>query len=136
MNNKLFIKVLTQLSRYGAVHRETLKNDLPTVVKLVRQGYVRKVNKQGKVFYEFTARALPLLELQRQRLMEEAKMAALLHPQSVFYPALVEDLRFLDENRKEAHDFLFLGDWQLTRPVVPAQLELSKYRYYQQKGLE
>jgi hypothetical protein len=44
------------------------------------------------------------------------------------------DVRFLDEKNPAANKFLFLGDWQLKRPVVPSQLSLSKYRFYHEQA--
>jgi len=57
-------------------------------------------------------------------------LASLHKPPSIFH-TLLDDVRFLDERHAVAEQFKFLGDWQLQRPVVPAQLELSKMRYYQ-----
>ncbi len=128
-------KLLAEFSRNGVLHREKVKNNLRDLQKLLRAGLVCKVYKRGRVFFELTERALPLLDLQRKKLVEEARMRALVEGRSPFYTSLLEDLRFFDEKKPMARDFLLLGDWQLLRPVVPSQLELAKFRYYQKEGL-
>lgn len=128
-------KLLADFSRNGVLHRDKVKNNLGGLRKLVWTSLVRKVYKKGKVFFELTERALPLLDLQRKKLVEEARMRALVESRSPFYASLLEDLRFFDEKKPMARDFLLLGDWQLLRPVVASQLELSKLRYYQKEGL-
>ena len=124
-------RLLTKFARLGVLHREAVKNDLSALRRLVRAGFVQKVYKSGRVFYELTERALPLLESQRKKLLEEVAMRAHLDSRNKVYDALSKDVRFLDEKRPEAKAFLFLGDWQLHRPVVPSQLELAKLRFYQ-----
>lgn len=128
-------KLFSKLARAGVLHREELKNDLYVLRSLVDQAFVKKAYKKGKVFYELTEKALPLLERHRKVLLEQAKTLAELSPRSKVYRALLEDLRFLDEKNPRSQDFLFLGDWQLQRPVVPSQLKLAQYRYYQKQGL-
>jgi hypothetical protein len=123
-------KLLGRLSRFGVVHREAVKNDLSTLTRFICKGWVKKVYRQGRVFYELTDRALPLLEQERQCLYEEAKLCALLETEHSVYTPLVSDVRFLDDKKPEASRFLFLGDWQLVRPVVRPQLELAKLRFY------
>ena len=127
--------VMPLFAHHGVVHREAVKNSPTALRRLLRSGFVVKAYKKGKVYYELTDKALPLLELQRRKLVEEVEMRRLLEPKSLLYSSLLGDLRFLDERRPEAKDFLFLGDWQLTRPVVPSQLELSKLRFYHREGL-
>lgn len=129
--NETLLKLVAKFTRYAVLHREEVKNDLPTINKLVRNGFVQKTYKSGRVFYELTEKALPLLEHHRKKLLEEAKMKVLLESRNTFYPSLLGDVRFLDEKKAEAKEFLFLGDWQLLRPVVFPQLELAKLRFYE-----
>ena len=128
--NSQTLRLLSRFSQYGVLHREAVKNNSSAVQRLVRAGVVRKAYKSGRVFYELTNKALPLLESQRKKLLEEIKMQAHLDARNTCYAALLNDVRFLDEKRPEAKAFLFLGDWQLNRPVVPSQLELAKLRFY------
>lgn len=129
--NKSFLRLMARFAHHGVLHREEVKNNLPTVNKLMRNGFVQKTYKSGRVFYELTEKALPLLEHHRKKLLEEVKMRALLESRNTFYPSLLDDVRFLDEKKAEAKEFLFLGDWQLNRPVVLPQLELAKLRFYE-----
>lgn len=130
MNYRLLSKFLP----YGTLHREQVKNELPLVRKLCKRGVLQKAYHRGKVFYELTPQVVPLLEHSRKMLLEQAKLEAALSRAS-FFDALLGDLRFLNEKDPHAKQFMFLGDWQLTKPVVPSQLELSKLRYYQSRGL-
>lgn len=132
MNEEIF-RLVSHFATYGVLHREGVKNNFPALHQLMKQRFVSKTYKNGRVFYELAPKALPLLEQQRKRLLEGAKLMFLLHPHSSVYSSLTGDVRFLDENRPEARDFLFLGDWQLQRPVVPSQLELAKLRFYTEK---
>ena len=131
--NDLQSRLLAKFSRFGVLHREAVKNDLTVLRKLVRAGFVKKVYKSGRVFYELTEKALPLLEAQRKKILEELNMRSLLDSKNPLYAALARDVRFLNEKRPEAKAFLFLGDWQLNRPVVLSQLELAKLRFYQDR---
>lgn len=135
MNDKL-LTLFTKFARFGVLHREAVKNEMAALKRLLRGGFAAKAYKQGRVFYELTEKALPLLEYHRKKLFAEAGMRACLPKAPALYSALLEDVRFVDEKKAEAKDFLLLGDWQLTRPLVPAQLELSKYRYYSEKVSE
>lgn len=135
MNNKL-LSLLTKFARYGVLHREAVKNELGALKRLLRGGLVAKTYKQGRVFYEVTEKALPLLEYHRKKLLVEAGMRACLPKAPAFYSAFLKDVRFVDEKSAEAKEFLLLGDWQLARPLVPAQLELAKHRFYSEKVLE
>jgi len=124
------LNIIRRLARNGAIHRDEAKNDMDTIKKLVYHGLLRKFHRGKKVFYELTEFSVPVLELWRRVLLEEARVLAFLHkPPSIFH-TLLDDVRFLDERHAVAKQFKFLGDWQLQRPVVPAQLELSKMRYY------
>lgn len=125
------INIIRRLAQNGVLHRDEVKNDMKAIERLVYHGLLRKVHRGKKVFYELTGSSVPVLELWRKVLLEEARVLAFLHkPPSVFH-ALLDDVRFLDEEHDIAEQFRFLGDWQLQRPVVPAQLELAKMRYYQ-----
>lgn len=130
MNYKLLSKFLP----YGTLHREQVKNELLMVRQLCRRGVLKKAYHRGKVFYELTPQAVPQLEHSRKILLEQAQLEASLS-RSSFFDALLNDLRFLNEKDPHARQFMFLGDWQLTKPVVPSQLELSKLRFYQSRGL-
>lgn len=130
MNHRLLSKFLPN----GTLHREQLKNELHLVRRLCKRGVLKKTYHRGKVFYELTPQAVPLLEHSRKILLEQAQLEASLS-RSSFFNALLGDLRFLNEKDPHAKHFMFLGDWQLTKPVVPSQLELSKLRYYQSRGL-
>lgn len=130
-----YLRLLLRFARFGVLHREEVKNNLSVVKQLVRAGVAQKVFRRGKVFYELTPKALPLLELQRRLLLDQAAALEHLPRRSSVSAALLHDVRFLDERHPDARHFLFLGDWQLTRPVVPPQLDLAKYRYYKARGL-
>lgn len=130
MNYRLLSKFLA----HGTLHREQIKNELSVVRKLCRRGILQKSHRRGRVFYELTPQSVPLLEHSRKILLEQAQLEACLS-RSTFFDALLGDLRFLNEKDPNAKQFMFLGDWQLTKPVVPSQLELSKLRFYQSKGL-
>lgn len=127
-------RFLSKFLPYGTLHREQVKNELLMVQRLCRRGVLKKTFHRGKVFYELTPQAVPLLEHSRKILLEQAQLEAALS-RSSFFRALLGDLRFLNEKDPLAKHFMFLGDWQLTKPVVPSQLELSKLRFYQSKGL-
>ncbi len=126
--------LLKKLSRFGVSRRNDLKNDLALLKKFLRRRWVVQVFKNGKVYYQLTEKSLGLLEEYRQELWHQARLGAMLYPNSNAYRALVEDLRFLDEKHVVAKEFLFLGDWQLKRPVVASQLALAQQRYYQRQG--
>jgi hypothetical protein len=125
------LNIIKRFSRDGALHREAVKNNVETIKKLLIHGFIKKVYLYKKVFYELTEKSLPLLELQRKVLLEEIKIAATLYKSPSIFHALLEDVRFLDENHEIAQQCKFLGDWQIKRPVVPSQLTLAKLRYYQ-----
>ena len=127
--------ILQKIVQYGVVHRDEVKHDQKTLKRLLHLGFVTKVYKRGQVFYEFSQKALPLLESYRKELLEQVRMLSSLSPWSKVYSALLGDLRFLDPKNPEAKRFLFLSDWELKWPVVPSQLELSKYRYYEKRGM-
>lgn len=126
-------RLLEHFSRRCVLHRDEVKNDLPALRKLVRKGLVQKVIRNGRVFYELTEKALPLLDHFRKMLLERLALRSFLEQRSSAFPLLREDIRYLDEKSPEAEEFLFLGDWQLTRPVVSAQLQLAKLRFYQER---
>lgn len=128
LNNNLFSK----LARYGVMSRDEVRNDAKAVRSLVRRALIKKVYRRGHVFYQLTEKSLSLLDEYRQLLVHQARFFYKLHPRSVFYHFLLEDLRFLDEKKKEARQFLFLGDWQLTRPPNRYQLALSQLRYFEE----
>lgn len=130
-----YYNLLSKWARYGVLHRDEVKNDREALNRFLHLGYASKVHKRGQVFYELTEKSLELLESYRKTLLEELHMKSLLSPWSKFYSALSGDLRFLNSEHPEAEDFLLLSDWQLKRPLVPSQLELSKYRYYEMRGL-
>ncbi|MFH1830927.1 MAG: hypothetical protein ABH871_09165 [Pseudomonadota bacterium] len=123
-------KILARFMRFGVLHREEVKNDLAVLKKLLRAGLVKKSRKQGRVFYELTEIALPIIEQYRRIILEELRLRALLDRG---FALAAEDVRFLDEHAPEADDFMLLGDWQLAQPVVPAQLELAKLRFYSER---
>ncbi|MCB1215126.1 MAG: hypothetical protein KDK66_06585 [Deltaproteobacteria bacterium] len=127
-----FQKVLSKLSNQGVVHRDQVKNDTKAVKRLLYLGYLKEVHRRGRVYLELTEKALPLLDSQRTLLLERAKLFCRLSPQSKFYQALLGDLRFLDSKHPKASKYLFLGNWDLKRPVRHNQLKLSQYRYYEQ----
>lgn len=127
-NNYLFSK----LARYGVMSRDEVKNDVEAVKSLVRFGHLKKVYRRGRVFYQLTEKSLSLLDDYRQLLVQQARFFYKLHPRSLFYRSLLDDLRFLNEKKKAAQQFLFLGDWQLTRPSSRYQLALSQLRYFEE----
>ncbi len=125
------IKLIERFARDGVLHREEVKNERAAVARLVTHGWVRKVHRNKKVFYELTEKALPLVEARRKALREEIGILALLHKPPSLFHALLEDARFLDTTHPRADRYKLLGDWQLGKPVVPSQLQLAKLRYYQ-----
>lgn len=127
--------LFSTLARSGVLHRSEVRSDPTGLEGLLRTKLVAKVPRRKKVFYELTEKALPLLELHRRALLTEVEKRAALSPRSRVYRALLSDLRFLDSRNERAREFLFLGDWQLTHPVVPSQIELAKLRYYIAQGL-
>lgn len=127
--------ILEKLLHFGVVSRDQVRNDHTLLRRFLRFGFVKKVSKRGRVFYELTNKALPLMDDYRQILLQNARIRQRLAPQSKFYQALLEDIRFLDEYHPEAEDFRLLGDWQLKRPIVESQIELAKQRYYYSQGL-
>lgn len=129
------LNLLKKLSQFGVSHRSDLKNDLALLKKFLRRKWVVQVFKKGRVYYQLSEKSLALLEEYRQELWHQARLGHMLYPNSNVYRALVEDLRFLDEKHPVAKEFLFLGDWQLKRPVVASQLVLAQYRYYQRQGV-
>jgi len=124
------IKIIRLFSRFGVVHREEVKNDLNLIRRLLNLGFIRKIHRNRKVFYELTEKALPLLEAERKVIYEEARIMAAVHKLSSVYHALISDVRFINEGHPAAKAFQFLGDWQLSRPVVPSQIKLAQMRYY------
>lgn len=125
------INLIARFAKGGVLHREEVKNDARGISRLLRHGFLKKVHRNRRIFYELTEKALPVLEARRRCLLEEVRMLADLHkPPSVFH-ALLDDVRFLDDKHAASDCFKLLGDWQLTRPVVPSQLELAKLRYYE-----
>lgn len=130
MYDKMF-NLFRRLAQNGALHRDEVKNDMSAIERLVYHGLLRKIHRGKKVFYELTELSVPALELWRKALLEEVRVLAFLHKSPSVFHALLNDVRFLDEKHAAAEQFKFLGDWQLQRPVVPSQLELSKLRYYQ-----
>lgn len=134
--NKLIFNVLGKFCMYGVVERKAVRNQLNILKELIRHGYVKKIYKKGFVFYELTEKALPLIEIYRYylKVLTEIGIHFDLRNRKT-YEALFGDVRFLDTETKLAQKFLLLGDWQLTRKIVSAQLLLSKHRYYLKKGL-
>ena len=134
MNRKL--SVFSKFGPFGVVSRSEVKNNLPVVRSLIREGFVKKVYKKGRVFYELTDQTLPMLDEFRNKLLAEARLNYHLSPRRRhFYGPLLDDVRFLDDSAPDAEDFRFLGDWRLQEPPLPAQLELAQWRYYQARGL-
>lgn len=134
MNNKL--DVFSKFTLFGVVGRDQVKNDLPVVQALVRDGVVRKAYKKGRVFYELTGQAVSLLEEYRHKLLAEVRLSSQLYPRRhSFYTALLEDVRFLDTSSPDARSFQFLGDWRLKETPLVSQLQLSQRRFYEKMGL-
>lgn len=134
MSEKL--NIFAKFVAFGVVSRAEVKNNLPMVRTLTKEGVVKKVYKKGKVFYELTAKSVPLLDTYRKKLLQEADLNYQLHPRRhAFYGALLEDVRFLDTSKAEAKIFQFLSDWRLQEPPVLSQLQLAQWRFYQEMGL-
>lgn len=126
------LKLLSRLGAWGVLHRDQTKNEVKALRRFLKKGYVSKVYRKKKVFYQLTETALPLLEWYRQQLVFRVRIEqALKGRASPFYAALLGDLRFLDESRREAEPYRFLGDWQLLRPVNKYGLALSQERFYE-----
>lgn len=131
------MNLFSKFAPFGVVDRAQVKNDLSVVRSLIKEGLVRKAYKRGKVFYELTEKSLPLLEDYRKKLLAEARLNYRLFPRRrQFYGPLLEDVRFLDDSVSDAKDFRFLGDWRLQESPLPTQLELSKWRFYRERGLD
>ena len=131
--NVSYKNIMRRFACHGVLHREAVKNDCAALGQLIRRGFARKAYRSGRLFYELTEKALPLLECQRIKLLEDARVHSFIEERSAFFRALLGDVRFLDEASPEAQEFIFLGDWQLTRPVVLSQLLLSQLRFYRDR---
>jgi hypothetical protein len=131
---ELYFRTFKKFIAHGTAHREQVKNEKHSVMRMCKLGMIRKAYHRGRVFYELTPKSAPLLEHCRKMLLECAYLEAAIS-RSLFYNALLHDLRGLDTSHPLAERFMFLGDWQITRPVVPSQLELSILRHYQFLGL-
>jgi hypothetical protein len=127
--------LLEKMSHFGASPRSAVRNQRSDLRYLLKNGLARKAVRKGRVFYELTEKALPLLEDYREMLLHKAALLNRLTPHAKLYRALLEDLRFLDEKNPRAEEFRLLGDWHLLRPVVPSQLKLAQMRYYREQGL-
>lgn len=127
--------LFNKMSHFGVLPRSAVRNDLGGLRYLLKSGVVRKVVRKGRVFYELTEKALPLLDDYRQVLLHKAALLNRLTPHAKLYRALLEDLRFLDEKNPKAEEFRLLGDWHLMRPVVSSQLKLSQMRFYREQEL-
>lgn len=129
------VSLFEKFSRFGVLSRVAAKNDRPYLKYLLKNDFVRRVPKKGRVFYELTEKALPLLEEYRQVLLHKASLQSRLTPHAKIYRALLGDLRFLNEKNPGAEEFRLLGDWHLRRPVVSSQLKLSQMRYYREQRI-
>ncbi|OGQ07299.1 MAG: hypothetical protein A3G32_04820 [Deltaproteobacteria bacterium RIFCSPLOWO2_12_FULL_40_28] len=127
--------LLEKLFQFGVLPRNAVKNYPSGLKDLLHKKLVQKASKKGRVFYELTKKALPLAEEYRLMLFHKTKLQVQLTPHAKFYRALLGELRFLNDKHPLALKYQLLGDWQLTRPVVPSQLKLAKLRYYQQQNL-
>lgn len=126
------LNLLNRLAIWGVLHRDQTKNERKALQRFLKKGYVSKVYRKKKVFYQLTEKALPLLEWHRQQLVCRARLEqAFKGRTSRLYSALLGDLRFMDESRKEAESYRFLGDWQLLRPINKYGLTLSQERFYE-----
>ena len=124
------INIIARFAREGVLHRDEVKNDTVAIRRLLHHGFIRKVQRNRKVFYELTEKTISILEVRRRMILDEVRLLAALHkPPSIFH-SLLGDVRFFDEKHESAKQFKFLGDWQLTKPVVSSQLELAKLRFY------
>lgn len=131
----MLLHLFNKMSHFGALPRSAVKNDRAGLRYLLKNGVARKVVRKGRVFYELTEKALPLLDDYRQVLLHKAALLNRLTPHAKLYRALFEDLRFLDEKNPKAEEFRLLGDWHLMRPVVSSQLKLAQMRFYREQGL-
>lgn len=126
------LNLFSRFGAWGVLHRDQTKNERKALGRFLRKGYVTKVYRKKKVFYQLTEKALPLLEWYRQQLVCRARLEqAFKGRTSRLYSALLGDLRFMDESTKEAAFYRFLGDWQLLRPVNKYGLSLSQERFYE-----
>ncbi len=131
----MMYNLFNKMSHFGALPRSAVRNDRADLRYLLKNGLARKVVRKGRVFYELTEKALPLLDNYRQVLLHKAALLNRLTPHAKLYRALLEDLRFLDEKNPKAEEFRLLGDWHLVRPVVSSQLKLAQMRFYREQGL-
>lgn len=127
--------LLKKLSRFGVLPRGATKNDEEDLHYLLKNDFIRKVPKRGRVFYELTEKSLPLLEEYRQVLQHKVSLLHRLTPHAKLYRALLGDLRFLNDRNPRVEEFRLLGDWHLTRPVMASQLKLAQMRFYREQGV-
>lgn len=127
--------LLEKFFKFAVLPRNAVRNYPSKLKDLLHKNLVQKASKKGRVFYELTEKALPLAENYRLMLFHQTKLNAQVTPHAKFYRALLGELRFFNDKHPLALEYQLLGDWQLTRPVVPSQLELAKLRYYQQQNL-
>lgn len=127
--------LLEKLFKFGVIPRAAARNYPSELKDLLHKKWVQKARKKGRVFYELTEKAVPLAEEYRLMLFHKTRIKAQVTPHSKFYRSLLGELRFLDDQHPLVLDYQLLGDWQLTRPLVPSQLALAKLRYYQQQNL-
>lgn len=131
MSNEL-LNLFSRFGAWGVLHRDQTKNERKALQRFLKKGYVSKVYRKKKVFYQLTEKALPLLEWYRQQLVCRARLEeAFKGRTSLLYSALLGDLRFMNESSKEATSYRLLGDWQLLRPVNKYGLALSQERFYE-----
>ena len=129
--NYLNVNPFTLLARHGVLHRGEFTNCRPSLQRLLKKRYVKKAHLHGKVYYQLTENALPLLDDYRNKQLYSVLIQTKLQPRARVYQAMLGDLRFLDEKNAEAQKYMFLGDWQLRRKVTAAQLELAQQRYFE-----
>lgn len=129
-------RLFGKLAKQGVLSSYEVRGYAEALKSLLAAKLVQPNRKRKKVFYELTDKALPQLENHRLELMAKLKKLSSFSPRSKVYQALLEDVRFLDESKPEAKDFMLLGRWNLTRPVVSSQLLLARYRYFASQGLE
>ena len=122
--------LMNKMAKFGVVSRDAVKHFNESLRRLMGINLVRKVFKKGRVYFEFTKEALPLLENYRKELLARLEKLRLVFPRKKVFSTLLSDLRFLDESEPLAGEFRFLGDWQLKEPVVRSQLELAKLKYF------
>ena len=121
------------LAKEGVSTPIELRNAFGDLKFLLRKGWVAKKRRGAKVYYELTEKSLPLLNLYRLLLLNQAKLETYWHSKNQQLRGLLGDLRFLNPASETAEKYQLLGDWQLRYEVLSNHLKLAHLQYYEKK---